>query len=522
MPDRTLLAVPIVSADPPIAEQARAAQAAGADLIELRVDRIDDIAAVRAYLSRPHSLPAIVTIRSADEGGDWTGTEQERIALYEHLGLLHPGYIDVEFATWQRSANIRQKLALVCNVGPAADAPHNRAKNELILSSHDFNGTPAPLAPVVEPLLATDVGIAKAVFTAADARDAFRVLIELRRAATQRPTITLAMGEAGLASRVLARKFGGFLTFAPLDADAASASGQPTLATLRTLYRWDELSPATRVFGVVGWPVGHSQSPTVHNAAMHAANIDGVYLSLPVKPDYASFAAFMELLADHPELDVDGLSITIPHKEHAVRWLNERGGALTPLAQRCAAVNTLTRTDQSWTGDNTDAAGAATALRSTLSKAGQSLSGKTCAVLGAGGVARAVLAALSDAGCTTTIYNRSSARAASLAEEFGCAHEAWEARAEHSGQILINCTSVGLWPRVDETPLPTTAHRVGAVVFDTVYRPQQTRLLQDAARAGCTTVTGVEMFLHQAAAQFALWHRTSTPLSTMRAALSGR
>ncbi len=520
MPDRTLLAAPIVSADPSIADQAHAARDAGADLVELRVDRIDDVAAVKAYLSGPRDLPAIVTIRSADEGGDWSGSDQERIALYEHLGLLQPGHIDVELATWQRSASIRQKLALVCNTGPATT--HDRARNELILSVHDFKVTPDPLAPAIAPLLATNVGTAKAVFAANDARDALRVLLELRRAAAQRPTIALAMGEAGLASRVLARKFGGFLTFAPLTGDSASAPGQPTLETLRTLYRWEELSSGTRVFGVVGWPVSHSQSPVIHNAAMRAADIDGIYLPFPVKPSYSNFAAFMDLITDHPEFDIHGLSVTIPHKEHAVRWLNEHGGQLTPLARRCAAANTLSRAGDSWTGDNTDAAGVATALQTALSTIGQSLAGQPCTVLGAGGVARAVLAALSDAGCTATVYNRSPERAAALARDFGCTHQPWDTRTEHTGEILINCTSVGLWPNVDDSPLPAAAHRDTTLVFDTVYRPQQTRLLQDAVRAGCSTVTGVEMFLHQAATQFTQWHDTAPMLHIMRGALSGR
>lgn len=527
------IAVPITSPSPPLEAQVRAAQSAGADLIELRVDAIGDVAAVEALLATPHAGRFILTIRSAAEGGHWDGDDADRIALYERLGLLLPGYIDVELATWRRSANLRQKLGLVCRRDGAAPTQTGlageRPKNHLILSHHNWRETPPELDAIFDELASTPAAIIKGVFSARDARDALRILGALRRSAAARPTIALGVGPAGLATRVLARKFGAFLTFAAATAESASAPGQPLLADLLGRYHWGAIAPTTRVYGVVGWPVGHSRSPELHNAALAQAGIDGVYLPLPVLPDEPALGEFLDQLAAQPWLDFAGLSVTLPHKEHAYRWLLARGGARTPLAERCRAVNTLTQRmppdgPPGWHGDNTDASAFATALAEASWAVGglpldASLANSSADVLGAGGIARAVAATLRDRGCRVMLYNRTESRAAALANELGCTHAPWDGRLERTGRIVVNCTSVGLTPHADETPLPAAALRGAAVVFDTIYTPPETRLLREARAAGCRTVSGVELFLRQAAAQFALWHGRAAPWSLWRAAL---
>lgn len=509
----TCLAAVITSAETPLDRQVQAARAAGADLVELRVDCIDDVDAVEALLDGPRNLPLIVTLRAADEGGSWSGDEAERIALLQRLGLHGPGYLDIEYATWQRSANVRQKIQLACGAG--------RTRNKLIVSHHDFTGTPADLGSLFDDLVSTPADVVKAVFTARDTTDALRVLSQLRRRARGRRLIALAMGEAGLITRVLARKFGAFLTYAALEPGEESAPGQPTLSDLRRIYRWEKTNSATRVFGVVGWPVAHSQSPSIHNAALAAADVDGVYLPLPVREAYESFATFMDTVAGEPELDVVGLSVTLPHKEHTLRWLGERGQRSTDLARRCGAVNTLTRqSDGVWVGDNTDGLGAVGALQQAMSDRKGPLRGLGVGLLGAGGVARAIAAALLDQGCAVTVYNRTPERAARLAQELRCAWRPWQERTRSTGTVLINCTSVGLWPDVDRSPVPAEALRRGTWVFDTVYRPRETRLLRAARARGCHVVDGVEMFLRQAAGQYERWHGGVAPVETMRNALA--
>ncbi len=517
MPVPTRLCVPIVSPDPPLAEQVRAARDAGADLVELRVDLIGDVAAVEALLAKPLPIPAIVTIRAASEGGHWDGDDDARIALLERLGLRLPGYIDVELAAWTRSANLRQKVSLVARPRDARTGSSvDRTKNALILSCHDTRGTPPDLDAVFDALDASPATVAKAVFTATDASDALRVLIELERRGKRRDWIALAMGDAGLATRVLARKFDAFLTFATLEAGAESAPGQVTIDALRGLYRWDALRHATRVFGVVGWPVAHSLSPHLHNAAMHAAGIDGVYVPLPVQPGEAAFTRFMNLVAASPQLDLSGLSVTIPHKEHALRWLEAHGNGCDSQARRCGAVNTLTRDpDGKWRGANTDVTGVRDALDAAQVLDDPRRPVRRALVLGAGGAARAVLTALSGRGVVLTVSGRRLEAAAALAREFDADAAAWDERERVAAELVINCTPIGMWPAADASPMPAQALRPHQVVFDTVYRPACTQLLADARAAGCRTVAGTEMFVRQAAAQYQTWHGRPAPLRVL-------
>ncbi len=498
MPE-TLLAGSIVAADPPLEVQVHDALRAGADLIELRVDRIGDVAAVERLLHKPHVHPYILTVRRREEGGAWRGDERSRLRTIERLAAARPGFVDIEAA-----------VENLPDIGA----------NRLILSHHDTHATPADPGAVIDRLAARGPDVVKAVFSATDSRETLRVLDALRRRSRRHPTIALAMGEAGLATRVLARKFGAFLTFAALGPGRQSAPGQPAIDVLRNRFRWESLGPDTRVFGVIGWPVAHSRGPQLHNAAMAAATIDGVYLPLPVKPSYDDLAAFLDDASTSEWLDLAGLSVTIPHKEHVARWLERRGGAMSPLAKRCGAVNTLVRCPGGpWRGENTDARAVAATLEAHAAFAG-GLNGVAVDVLGAGGVARAAVAALVERGCAVTIYNRSQARAARLAGEFGCRWLPWEQRARGSGRILINCTSVGMVPETSRSPMPAERLAPPLVVFDTVYTPRETRLLREAAARGCQTIDGETLFLGQAAAQFSLWHGCAAPVETMRAALS--
>lgn len=511
---RTHLAAALVDPEPALHVQMRDALARGADLIELRADRIGDDAAVAELLQAPRTHPLILTVRAAAEGGAWDGDDADRVALIERLGLLQPGYVDVEHALWRRSANVRQKIGLVCRrAADAADAADARVRNRLILSYHDLNDTPAGLDSLFAELAGAEPdAVIKLVTTADDATDALRVLELLARHAAERDIIALAMGEAGLVARVLAQKFGAFLSFAATADARTSAPGQVTLELMRERYRWDAIGSKTKLYGVIGWPVSHSRSPELHNAALAAAGIDGVYVPLPVRPTSAAFARFMDFVTDAAWLDAAGFSVTIPHKEHALRWLRARGFTCDALAARCGAVNTLTRTTSGgWHGENTDAPGAIRALLAGGAVAEADLAGMAADVLGAGGAARAIVAALRERGCRVTIWNRSAARAADLADEFGCAVGDWDTRAQLRGPLVVNCTSVGMTPDIAAAPLPAGALRSYFIVMDTIYTPRETQLLRDARDQGARTIDGVAMFLAQAALQFECWRGQPAP-----------
>jgi 3-dehydroquinate dehydratase/shikimate dehydrogenase len=342
------------------------------------------------------------------------------------------------------------------------------------------------------------------------------------------------MGEAGLISRVLAKKFGGFLTFASLGSGAETAPGQVSIHDMKRLYRWDAIGPETKVYGVVANPVAHSMSPAIHNAAFDEAGYNGVYLPMLVNAGYESFKAFMESFVPFEGLDLSGLSITIPHKQNALKYLQEKGAAVDPLAASIGAVNTISidRSDGApkLSGTSTDYGAILDSITDKLGITREQLGDYRVAVIGAGGTGRTAVAALAHYGATVVVYNRTKDRADALAEEFnGKSGRVVSARLEKlcdsCCHIFVNTTSVGMHPNVDESPLGDRlpAFTPGeTLVFDTVYNPVETKLLKQAKAAGAKTINGVEMFVRQAAAQFELWTGKPAPVRVMRGVVERR
>jgi 3-dehydroquinate dehydratase / shikimate dehydrogenase len=361
-----------------------------------------------------------------------------------------------------------------------------------------------------------------------DNLEAFEIISQRHK-----PTIALCMGEEGLASRVLARKFGALLTFAALDHDTGTAPGQPTVAQLKRLYRWDKLGPETRVFGVIGFPLGHSMSPAVHNAGFDAVGYDGVYLPMPIPAAWEHFKATVSSWLAMPSLHFRGTSVTIPHKENLLRFVREQGGEIEPLAERIGAANTLAvREDGSLYAANTDYAAALDAVCDGMGINREDLKGMRIAVIGAGGAARAIVAGFAHYGATVVVYNRTLEKAQALVDQFdGQSGKVVAARldklCDSCCQVFINCTPIGMHPNVDETPMPGAptgkeGWGPGTVMFDTIYNPVQTRLLREARTAGCVTIGGAEMFVRQAAAQFKLWTGVDAPTEVFRKILAER
>ncbi|WP_428387441.1 type I 3-dehydroquinate dehydratase [Mucisphaera sp.] len=544
----TLIAVPIMVEDLEGAlRSAVLAGERGADVVEYRVDRVADDTDLVCTLVDRSPLPCLLTCRPVWEGGDYDGDDQSRISLIEAAGLVPrpPVYIDIELLAYERSANLRQKVHLVVE----HEKQHRPVDTGLVLSSHDFEGRPADLIRRIGAMVAAPAcRVAKVAWRARSIRDnleAFDLLAE-----TPKPLIALCMGEFGLSSRVLAKKFGAHLTFASLDKRSGTAPGQPTIEEIKGLYRWDRVGPETRVFGVIGYPVGHSLSPAIHNAGFDAIDpdlstpasgsgtvdygFDGVYLPLPVAPGYEPFKASIGAWIDHPTLHFRGGSVTIPHKENLLRFVEERGGEIEALAQRIGAANTLTvREDGSLLASNTDYAAALDVLCEGLETTAEGLAGMRIAVIGAGGVARALVAGFAYAGATVAIYNRTRERAEALAEAFHGTETMQGGRAKVVAgpmeklcgscfEAVVNCTSVGMHPEVDASPVPVSLFEdetCPRLVFDTIYNPRKTKLLREAEAAGCRIVSGDEMFVRQAAGQFELWTGQPAPLGVFRQVL---
>ncbi len=520
----TRIAVPIFvrdSAEVAAAlDKAQRAAAAGARLIEWRVDCLSDEAAIDLIKQSP--LPCILTRRPISERGECTEDDLHRgvfFATITHCGFL-PKFFDFELASFQRHESSWRSILNI-----------DEHEVSLILSCHDFDGRPADLIQRAEAMTnepACDV--IKLVWTARSLRDnleAFDLLSERRK-----PMIALCMGRFGLMSRVLAPKFGGLVTYACLEAGEASAPGQPTVEELLGLYRFDRIGPETKVYGVIGWPVEHSLGPRIHNAGFEAVQHDGVYLPMPIPPEYEHFKATVGSFVDHERLNFRGASVTIPHKENLLRFVKERGGTVDPLAERIGAANTLVVEDNgSLACANTDAPAAIDALCKGMEIEPAGLDGRRIAVLGAGGVARAVVAALRDAGASVTIFNRTKERAEALAAQQKAATvgrggvevgdvDALSLRSGGRFEIYINCTSVGMagGPDEDQSPLPDDAPLdEKTTVFDTVYTPQRTPLIKQAEARGARTIFGVEMFLSQAAMQFERWTGKPAPMDVFRA-----
>ncbi|MDQ1335313.1 MAG: Shikimate dehydrogenase [Thermodesulfobacteriota bacterium] len=259
----------------------------------------------------------------------------------------------------------------------------------------------------------------------------------------------------------------------------------------------------TALYGVIGNPVRHSLSPTLHNAAFSATGLNAVYLAFE-PADIESCVRGIQTLG------IKGTSVTIPFKTSVIPYLSD----MDPFARRIGAVNTIVNRGGRLTGYNTDALGALKALEEEIE-----VPGKTCILVGAGGAARAIGFILKQKGIAVTVVSRSRHTGGGLARSLGCKFIPLEDIGSSEGDILIQTTPVGMWPHMDQCLVPERVLRVGMVVMDIVYRPSETRLLRIARARGCTTISGVQMLIHQAAEQFRLWTGIDPPLSHMNKAI---
>ena len=455
-----------------------------ADVMELRLDRcsmaaLQDLGQVVPRIARP----VLVTCRRASDGGSFQGSEDERGALLRRGVEAGAAWVDLE---WRSGVE-----HLASELGPA----------RVILSHHDWECTPLDLEALYAGMAAVSgVSMVKLVGRAQRVEDNLRIRRLLSRVAGLKDVAAFCSGPAGTASRILALSWGAAATFASAGSVPA-APGQLPVGEMAQSYRVRELSSDTIKVGVVGAPLGHSLSPRVHNAGYRHLDLDFVYLPLE-----STRIGQLETMAR--ELPLRGFSVTLPHKETIrglLRWTE-------PLAERVGAVNTVLCDPAGWAGLNTDMTGGLEPLRRRIS-----LQGREVTLLGAGGAARALAHALAAEGAHVTIFNRGLERAVELAGEIGGRACPWESLGTHRADVLVNATSVGMAPAVDESPIPPERLRAG-LVYDIVYNPRETALLRAARSRGIEIVEGLEMFLAQAAEQFRLFTGREPPMAVMRRA----
>ena len=453
-----------------------------ADVVELRLDLVRNLDLDRLLTAR--GKPKLATIRSRQQGGGARPADRE--ALLRRALEAGVEYLDLEFGE-------HDQVLL-----------KGRGRARRILSYHDFNGTPADLQALHREMR-QDAGDALVkIVTLADAASDLLRMRDLLRSAAPGSLIAFCMGAKGIASRILAPLWGSAALYAPARGAADSAPGQVPLEDLFDLYRVDRIGPGTRLLGVLGFPVGHSLSPRVHNAALGALDLDYRYLPLEAR----TMAEFLPLLS---ELRLSGLSVTLPHKETILPHLD----ALDDSARRIGAVNTVIKIWNRLEGFNTDAEAAVAPLRSR-----RTLQGAHAAVLGAGGAARALVHGLMQEGARVTLFNRTPSRARDLAHSSGARSLPWSRLRGFRADVLVNATSVGMAPDIDRTPVPAS-WIASPVVYDIIYNPAETRLLREARARGAEVIGGLEMFVAQAAAQFELFTGRAAPLEVMHRAAQG-
>jgi len=273
------------------------------------------------------------------------------------------------------------------------------------------------------------------------------------------------------------------------------------------------ISGRTKICGVIGDPIEHTMSPVMHNAAINKMGIDYLYVPFLVRREELGKA-----INGMRALNIRGLNVTTPHKVAVITFLDE----LDPLAERIGAVNTIVNDDGMLRGYNTDAAG----FRQALVERGIELARKNVVILGAGGASRAISFILADRGSSLVILNRTLARAEELANRLSQVSQGKvEAvkldeknliKALTKADILVNTTTVGMAPNIDETLVPAKLLNPGLVVSDTVYNPIKTRLLREAEEAGAKTIRGLDMLVWQGASAFEKWTCLKAPVEVMR------
>ena len=464
----------------------------GAELVELRLDWLSHLPDLSRLLqNRP--TPVVVTIRRGTDRGLWKGDEEQRQTLLRQAIVSGVEYVDLEEDT---AAKIRRY-----------------GKTKRIVSHHDFEETPQDLEAIHKRLCKLDPDVVKLVTMAHTPADSIRML-KLVQSATV-PTIGFCMGELGIFSRILCGKFGAPFTYATFNKDRVMAPGQLSFEDMQGIYRFNQINSETEVYGVLGDPVSHSMSPLIHNAAFKALGLNKVYVPFRVPKEQLKFT--LDLLKG---LGIKGYSVTIPHKEAVVARAQNFDG---PVEQIGAANTLYTDAAGSWWAANSDYDAALQSLAlagadgvNPPPTAEQFLQGKKVLMLGCGGVARAIGRGVVNSGAILTVCNRTHARAVDLANQLGCQQISWENRGAQFADVLINCTAVGMHPDLDSSPFAENWLREGMVVFDTVYNPEQTLLLKQAKLRNCKTVSGIEMFVRQAAVQFEKFAGQPAPVKVMR------
>jgi 3-dehydroquinate dehydratase/shikimate dehydrogenase len=457
----------VIGTDATTLRQARQAAEVDADLVELRLDSMSSPDPEAALADR--RKPAIVTCRPLREGGMFDGSEEERLRILARAQALGAEFVDIEW-------DVRAEPFLAARGGRG-----------VIVSRHDFQGVPDDLPALLHRLRTAGGEVAKLAVTVERASD-LRTLLEHAR--PDEGSVLIGMGRAGLATRVLAGRFGSRWTYA----GSGVAPGQISAARLLQEFRFRRIRPDAAVYALLGRPVVNSLSPAMHNAGFAALGLNAVYVPVESR-DVDGFREFAGLIG------MRGASVTIPFKRDVMALVDE----VAPTAAAAGAVNTIAIRDGRWIGTNTDADGFLEPLRKRL----PNLSGVRAVVLGAGGAARGVGLALRREGARVAISARRPDAATTVAHAIGAEVAAWPP-SSGSWDLLVNATPVGSAAAPGVPPFAGPFD--GRLVYDLVYDPDPTDLMRAAEQSGCPAIGGLEMLVAQAERQFEIWTGQRPPV----------
>lgn len=470
-------------------EAARREFANGERFVEFRLDYLphpeEGMGAIRTILAEYPDASLVATCRRHQNQGRFNGSVEEEIRYLDAAVDAGAQAVDVEIESAENAA---------------ARLEGFRGRAIVVLSYHNFEGTPA-IEAVYRRMARIPADAYKIVTTARKPSDNWRVL-SLAKAHPKTQLVLLAMGEAGFPTRVLSPSFGGIYTYAAPTVAEGTAAGQVCARQLRNLYRFDKFTKAAKIYGVIADPVRHSISPAVHNRAFQARRIDAVYL-----PFLVHTGQLKDLLTLAEKLPLSGFSVTIPHKQKILRYLD----VVDPLARRIGAVNTVWRKAGKWRGANTDAEGVIVPLGRMIR-----IPKSAILIAGNGGAARSAAFALAEAGAQLSIIGRNPDRVRALAKACGGEPLMREHLAQRKFDAVIHATPLGMYPRTEECFFEEEIP--GEIVFDMVYNPMETLLIRRAREQGKTVVPGIQMFLEQAAHQFETWTGESAPRPVMEKA----
>jgi len=462
---------------------------ASAKIVELRLDwlrgdpEIDRFLTWLAAQKKPKAT-LIATCRRRDGGGHYAGSIAKQLAQLWQAIRAGCTWYDLEVETAHKCPP--QLLDVMLGEG------------RQLRSAHFFKGMPRDLRRVAADLRQ---GRPDAIKIAAKCGSLTKSIQLLKFATSEKNIVAIPMGEVAAPVRLLSVRMGSMFTYAPVE--HATAPGQVPLDEAKNLYRADKIDRRTRVYGVIGDPIGHSLSPVLQNAGFAARRMNAVYLPFLVRN-------LKDFLGAVDPLGIKGFSVTIPHKEGILRYLD----GCDPLAEKIGAVNTVVvRGKGKLYGYNTDYVGVLRALQTRIP-----LQNSRVLIVGSGGVARAVAFALAEAGSSVCVCARRAEKAESLARAVGGEAIARSQLRREFFDAIVNATPVGMHPNTRQSPIDGNELNC-RLVFDTIYRPRETRLLQLAARRGIQTVSGVDMFVAQGTAQWEIWTGERSPGEIMRRAV---